>query len=187
MKKFLKDNFSIVTKIWANHFGMTVFGLMVSVAAGMLSKQFWGGKIAAQIIAGVFSAVFYMFLIYTVMWEKGASDKIKIDGGRLKKNKLYGMYVSIYAYSVFMMFGVLISLFYLVGLKSVAGVIESINSFLNGMYSVFTGMCPEWFPYVHIIIHIPAIIVCTFSYILGVNGVRHILPETKKHMNDQTR
>jgi hypothetical protein len=187
MKKFLKENFSMVSKIWANHFGMMVFGLMVSVAAGMLSKQFWGGNRIAQIIAGAFAVLLYMFLLYTALWEKGASDKIKIDGGRLEKNKLYGMYVSIYANAIFIFIGLLIVLFYHVGLRDASGVLSVITSFLNGMYSVFTGMCPEWFPYIHIIVQIPSIIVCTFSYLLGINGVRYILPETKKHLNDQTR
>ena len=155
MKRFLKENFSIVTKIWANHFGMIVFGLMVSIAAGMLSKQFWGGNITAQIIAGSFSVLLYMFLLYTAMWEKGASDKIKIDGGRLKKNKLYGMYVSIYANAIFIIIAILNIFFYLVGWREASGLLSTITSFLNGMYAVFTGMCPEWFVYIHLLVQSP--------------------------------
>ena len=75
MKKFLKENFSMVSKIWANHFGMMVFGLMVSVAAGMLSKQFWGGNRIAQIIAGAFAVLLYMFLLYTALWENKKYEK----------------------------------------------------------------------------------------------------------------
>ena len=97
------------------------------------------------------------------------------------------MYVSIYANAIFIIIAILNIFFYLVGWREASGLLSTITSFLNGMYAVFTGMCPEWFVYIHLLVQIPSIIVCTFSYILGVNGVRYILPETKKNINNQTR
>ncbi|MBQ8163609.1 MAG: hypothetical protein IJZ93_04510 [Clostridia bacterium] len=185
MKKFLKENLHMVGKIWCNHFGMMVFGLMVSIAISMLSVQINNNVI--KIIAGVFMILMYMFLLYTVMWEKGASDKVKIDGGRLKKNKLYGLYVSLYANSLFILLALLIIIFYHCGLTDASSFLSVVSSFINGMYIIFTGMCPTWFVYIYLIIQLPSLIVCTVSYILGVNGVKYIFPESKKQREQNLR
>ncbi|MBO5212758.1 MAG: hypothetical protein J6B60_04375 [Clostridia bacterium] len=185
MKKFLKENLHMVSKILCNHLGMMIFGLIVSLATSMLSIQFQNSVI--KIVVGVFTALMYMFLLYTVMWEKGAADKVKIDGGRMEKNKLYGLYVSLYANSLFILLAILVIIFYLCGLTEATSFLALISSLVNGMYIIFTGMCPSWFVYIYLIVQLPSLIVCTISYILGVNGVKYIFPESKKQREQNLR
>ena len=49
------------------------------------------------ILATVFVFAFYYYLIHSQLWTRGAKDKISADGGRLKMNKLTGLYVGLLA------------------------------------------------------------------------------------------
>ena len=76
---FWKTNSDTVIKMLVHQFGLTVFGFLLNSAASV------SGNDALVIGLGVFSAVFYLFLLYVVAWEVGAKDKIRIDAGRQKR------------------------------------------------------------------------------------------------------
>ena len=75
MMRFLKENMSTITKMIVNQLGMMIFGLVLSMATSQNDTLF--------LLASVFSVCFYMFLVYTVGWELGAKDKVRLDGGRI--------------------------------------------------------------------------------------------------------
>ena len=76
MLHFIKDNRSVIVKMIVNQIGMIFFGLMLSMATNQNNSLF--------LAASIFSVLFYMFLEYTVGWDLGAHDKIKLDGGRIE-------------------------------------------------------------------------------------------------------
>ena len=87
---FFKSNLDGISKLFVYHIAMCVFGIVVVLAVQMITEHITGDRdmplgIPAYIAAG-FAVIVYCGLIYVAMWEKGASDKIKIDGGRQKKN-----------------------------------------------------------------------------------------------------
>ena len=79
MKDFWSENSKIIGKIILNQFGATFLGIMVVTAASSAQSQ----KAWLMLFASVFASLFYLFLVYNVIWEKGGQDRIKIDGGSL--------------------------------------------------------------------------------------------------------
>ena len=89
MLHFIKDNRSVIVKMIVNQIGMIFFGLMLSMATNQNNRLF--------LAASIFSVLFYMFLEYTVGWDLGAHDKIKLDGGRIEYQPYKGLLVSLCA------------------------------------------------------------------------------------------
>lgn len=89
MLHFIKDNRSVIVKMIVNQIGMIFFGLMLSMATNQNNSLF--------LAASIFSVLFYMFLEYTVGWDLGAHDKIKLDGGRIEYQPYKGLLVSLCA------------------------------------------------------------------------------------------
>ena len=83
MLHFIKDNRSVIVKMIVNQIGMIFFGLMLSMATNQNNSLF--------LAASIFSVLFYMFLEYTVGWDLGAHDKIKLDGGRIEYQPYKGL------------------------------------------------------------------------------------------------
>lgn len=176
MIDFIKKNYRFALKLFANQVGMTIFGLMVIIATKMLSQKI--GNDVIYHCAGVLSILMYVYLIYTAVWEKGSEDKIRIDSGKIKENKLYGLYVSLLANSLNLIMGIIIAVCALLQNTSLHDACVIINSYVNGMYlTVINLMAPS--PYTHLLITLPAIIVSTLSYISGIKGQRYIFPQAK--------
>ena len=100
---FFSKNLDAISRLFIYHIAMCIFGLVVAIATVMLSTQFSGEKEelgAITYIASAFAVLVYLGLIYVCMWEKGAADKIKIDGGRLNKNNARGILFWLIANSV---------------------------------------------------------------------------------------
>ena len=92
MLKFLKENADNVVKLLVNQIAMTIFGLLLS-AATFSNKTL-------LLVTGILSILFYMYLLYTSAWDIGSRDKIRIDGGRMEKMPLKGLYLAIIANAV---------------------------------------------------------------------------------------
>ena len=93
--RFIKENFYDIIKLFINHIGVTIFSFFLLTAAGMINDDSLKGGI--NVAVSLVSIAFLVFLLYTVAWEWGAKDKIKIDGGRLVKNKYKGLLISLYS------------------------------------------------------------------------------------------
>ena len=93
MKDFWSENSKIIGKIILNQFGATFLGIMVVTAASSAQSQ----KAWLMLFASVFASLFYLFLVYNVIWEKGGQDRIKIDGGRAARKPLKGLMISLVA------------------------------------------------------------------------------------------
>jgi len=87
-----------------------------------------------------FAMLFYFALIYTVAWEIGAKDKIRIDAGRIDEKKIKGFKLGIYANMpnfVFVGFALLLFVIYLI---SGAEALYTIFGILNGLFRIFVSM-----------------------------------------------
>ena len=176
MLTFIKENYRTSLKLFINQMGMTVFGLIVLIAAKLLNNVVFH-------CAGVLAILMYMYLLYTAMWEKGSEDKIRIDAGRIKENKLYGLYVSLIANFLNILFGIIIVItsFFAENVAfcgDIYGAIKIIDTYINGMYMSLTYSVKT--PFIYLIIVLPALLVSTVSYISGINGQRYIFPQSKK-------
>ncbi len=63
-----------VGKLLVNHTAIALFSIMISVFT--LVNRF------TRFFCGLFTILFYLFLIYQMMWTVGGTDRIRVDGGR---------------------------------------------------------------------------------------------------------
>lgn len=191
MIRYAKENLDSILKLFINHIGMVVFSLVVLIAGKMINPLVF-------YLAGALAVLMYFSLIYTAMWERGAKDKIKIDGGRMKTNLFNGLWFYLYA-NVILLFVGLLSLIFSFFITAEA-------SFFNGVYAVTTmishyysamylpiseigGLAdiPTLYALVHLLTLVPGALVSFASYIFGVKGFRCIFPEGKRAKNRKIR
>lgn len=75
---FFKKHTQLIGRLFVNQVGMTIFGLVLSMAAQ--------SKKAILLWISIFAVCFYLCLIYSVMWEEGAKDAIRVEQGRKRKD-----------------------------------------------------------------------------------------------------
>ena len=95
--KFFKENSYDIVRLFINQIGITIFSMIMYTALGMMSSLDSGTKLSINLVLSVFATLFYFALIYTVMWDIGAKDKIRIDGGRMEPVKLKGARMAFWA------------------------------------------------------------------------------------------
>lgn len=86
---FLKDNSYTVVKLLVYQLGMTIFGSCISMAVQSSRPLL--------LATGIFATLFFVYLIYSALWEIGAKDKIRTDAGRLLPRPLFGLHAALLA------------------------------------------------------------------------------------------
>lgn len=177
MKEFFKKNSDLIIKMIVHQIGLTVFGFLLYSCANVSGNQ------TLVIGFSVFSAAFYLFLIYILFWEKGAKDKVRIDSGRLEMDKFKGVKVCLASN----IHNILLATLSLIGYLCIDRTVTLDGKFTSpewaanlylishiiGVYlnSMYTGI-GDYFnitvnPAFLFIIIIPGIIVCGLGYYLG--------------------
>ena len=180
--KFFKQNSYDITKLFIYQIGMTVFGLILSFAS-IMSKN--GAKNGLTLAFGIFSACFYLYLIYAVMWDLGSKDKIRVDSGRKAADKLHGVKLMLVAQVPNI---VIVALMWAGALlqntneslsSMLYGIGHPIAIFIQGMYlgivSQFTtkeAMLLNALMYTLTIL--PAVLASGVGYILGLKDIRFL-------------
>ena len=188
--EYIKANLSSISKIFINHIGMGIFSLVVLITAKLISS-----KMSNQVvfyIMGALAILMYFSLIYTAMWERGAADKIKIDGGRMKKSIWHGLWFYLLGDFIGVISAVLATLLSLF--------VTSSASFINNVYAVFKFITHYWnsmylniteisgiHSAIYVALIIPGALVAFVSYISGVSDQRCIFPEPKYDKNRKIR
>lgn len=129
MKAFLKEHSYNMVKLFLNQIGMTVFGTMLALALSRHESML--------LASGVFSVIFFLALNYSVLWEIGAKDKIRIDGGRLAPMHGKGAIISAGANIPNIVLTLLMGLGVLIGTRaseSMSIICNAVLRLLNGMY-----------------------------------------------------
>ncbi|MBO5339123.1 MAG: hypothetical protein J6A96_05425 [Clostridia bacterium] len=190
---FFRNNFDIISKLFLNHIAMCVFGLVVSLATKLLNDKVFKGSensfgVLGYIMCGV-GVLLYLCLIYVAMWEKGASDKIKIDGGRLAKNNFKGLLFWLVANSIDIFLILNLTIVALIGdvAKEMHAVVGLISMLYNGMYYPILWHFFGKLSWLFFVVLIPGAIVATLSYISALKGHKCIFPEPKGERNRKMR
>ena len=136
MRFFKKNSYEIV-RLFVIQMGMMIFSFIVSTAAVQVYDQ---NTKAAHLVVCVFSVLFYLFVLYTTVWNVGLSRSERLANGHEKADKLYGAKIALYANlpNLFLCFLMALGLFRLVfpnsffiGLFGVARLLEGV---LNANY-----------------------------------------------------
>ncbi len=180
MKKFFEDGIDTIVKMIVTQLGMTMFGIMVTMAAKIVPQKEGSDKNILILVASLAAIVFYMFLLYIHVWEKGARDKIKIDGGRLEQCKLKGLYLSLVANSLNIFLGlIIIATYYFCDFINntptlpyqIFGIANDFARIIQGMYigilNYFFPNATATPPIMFLVITLPALAISTLAYYLG--------------------
>lgn len=86
---FFKENSYNIVRMLLYQFGMTVFGLIVTMAATKND--------VLMLCVSIYASCMYLGLLYLATWDSGAKDRIRADAGRIKPDKLAGLKMSLFA------------------------------------------------------------------------------------------
>ena len=180
---FLKENSYSSVKIFLTQIVMSFFGTMLAIATlKNASLLLW---------SSVFSVVFQLAIVYTIGWDIGARDKIKIDGRRMRPMPSKGFLIALIANAPNLLLAVLMGLGVLIDTKGsqvMSLVCNAIARLINGSFlgiikTLETPLGDSgimkyiwwWF----IVMTIPSIIIGGVSYLMGSHDIR-LIPQKKK-------
>lgn len=81
----------LIVKFMVNQVAFSLLGIFVTSAVFNLQNHI-------LLLAGLFSSIFFFFLIYSNAFDEGQRDAIKVEGNRMKMLPLLGFYYTLVAY-----------------------------------------------------------------------------------------
>ncbi|MBR4292308.1 MAG: hypothetical protein IKT54_01690 [Clostridia bacterium] len=177
MLEIIKKNSSFIFKMIVNQIALTVFGLVLSVATYQNKPL--------HVFTGIFAIGFYLVLLYTMSWEAGIADKVRVDAKRIPYQPYKFAIISLAANSLNILLALVATIcwafnsfsYYLSneGAYNIYRICNAIGRFIHGMYASSIALISPDNPLLLFPIILPAIIACTYGYFLGVNGktIRH--------------
>lgn len=127
--KIFKENSYDIVRLYVNQLGIMIFSMLLYTAVGSFENQALSS--ALSIFVSVFSICFYLVLIYYVMWELGAKDKIRIDGGRAEPCKSKGLVMGAFANIPNFAIGIITVIFLSISIATGNEVINSVFFVFN--------------------------------------------------------
>ena len=162
MKKFFIHYSFFAVKMFLYQFAISLFGLTLSMVFTSIESP------TGQLISSIGAAMFYLFLLYNMTWDLGYNDRIAKGHGTLDPKPINGFLTSLLANSLNFIMGILAVCG--IGFGSFAIIIEGMYAGIM-MFVANGGEIPGW---LYLAIIIPAIIVASISYFLGLKDIRLI-------------
>lgn len=166
MKRFWRNNSRLISKMVVYQLGMIVLGCVTAFATSR--SDVW------MVLSSAFCSLFYLFLIYTVSYQEGREDGIRIEAGRNRFTPLRLTAVAAVANGLAIILGVFLVIFNAVsGSESVAEAIWLVdNGILHIMYrGLIKVLLAEGGTFKYILtalLPLPAILTATVAYLLGI-------------------
>lgn len=186
MKNFFSDIFDSITKLVVTQLGIMIFGLVLALTSRVVPGTDETAE-TVLLITSLLSVALYMFIIYSHIWEKGAKDRIKVDGGRMDKQILKGLWIGLCSNCLNIILAlVVLGTYYFCNfddnlspmLEQICNSCHVIGRFLHSMYiGILQSVAPYGslqFPVVFLALSFPAIVFSTVAYILGFNNFKLI-------------
>lgn len=145
--RLVKENLYEIIKLYINQIGILIFSAFLYSAISNVNEE----PLATNLLTAVsvFAILFYFVLIYYVVWEIGAKDKIRIDGGRYDAPKAKGFLMGLFANVLNIVLASITLLFLIIyasggtGVTDVLGVFDMIMRFHGSMYmGLIRGITP---------------------------------------------
>ena len=140
--KFFKENSYDVVRLFINQVGITIFSMIIYTAVGMVNIDSVA-RLGIKVAISIFAMLFYFALLYTVAWDWGAKDKIRIDGGRLDPIKLKGARIAFLANIPNFVLSFISALtvgLYILGVEGAQGAAAIFNTFTRLLMSMYLGV-----------------------------------------------
>lgn len=185
--KFVKANSYEIVRFIVIQIGLSIFGLVLTMACHTMNP-------GLLLPVSIFSIGFYLFLVYSVAWENGSKDKIRVDSGRLADKKGKGFLVMLLAQTPYlflvslMLIGAILAEFGALAVGS--GIFTFPYLLVNFLTSVYLGTMRAVVgsfganyllsAVVHAALAIPAVLVAGLGYYLGASGIRILAARTTR-------
>lgn len=184
---FIKENSYNMVKIFLTQIVMSFFGTMLAIATlRNPSLLLW---------SSILSIAIQLCVIYTIGWDIGARDKIKIDGGRMRPFPAKGVLIALGGNAPNLILALLMGLGVLIdtaGSQVMSLVCNAIARLINGAFlgtiktledlliaDLPTGGTMSHIWWWFIIMVIPSLIAVGFAYLMGSHDLR-IIPVRQK-------
>ena len=176
MKKFFEQYITYskyIFKFWVNQITMSIFGLIVSLAAAATNNN-W-----LVIGAVLFSVGFFSFLLYDMMFFKGLEDSVR-NRDSFQPNKWEGLKIGLLSYAPTLLIGLLAIILFVCGTANAYNIIKFIIFFvISGSYNGVLWLLTDYLsdPIIIALSFIPALVATTLGYYLGLKDrpIRKIL------------
>ena len=129
MKRIFKENSYDIVRLYINQLGIMIFSMLLYTAVGSFENE--RISLALSIFVSIFSICFYLVLIYYVLWEIGAKDKIRIDGGRAESTPKKGLLMETFANIPNLLLGILTLIFLVIFLTTNSDAVYSVFLIFN--------------------------------------------------------
>lgn len=133
---FFRENSKLISRLFVNQIGMTVFGLVLTLAVMRAADN----NTALTVAVSVFSILFYLFLIYTVMWEKGARDAVRFGSGKEEKKPFFAFRAALAASIPNLVLAFLLFVFYLLGTVAGLPIGQTLYTVMHIILGLFEAM-----------------------------------------------
>ena len=175
LKEFFSENGYIAVKMLIVHIAISIFGLMIYLPFDEIKTNPTEHLLCG--LFGVFSIVFYFFMIYDKIWDVGAKDSMRISGGKSAVKPWKGFLIGLVAaIPDFILCYIYIFFWYFQSYEWAAssGVIFSFIAVLwEGMFMGITAWLDA--PIVFAIAPFCTVLFSGVSYVLGTKDIR-LLP-----------
>lgn len=181
--RYLRENSRVISRLLINQVGMTIFGLILTMAVMMAAKN--NGTVV--MLVSVFSVIFYLCLIYNVMWEEGARNIIRIKAGRMEKSAAFPFKAALWASVPNLVLAGLMAisglLAYTFGISFFEGVQDALHIIVGAIQAMYLGLFNQillLFPsafkdlvatVLYILSPLPMILVAAGGYFLGTRNI----------------
>ena len=177
--KFLKANSYEIVRFIVIQIGLSIFGMVLTMACHTVNPTL-------LLPVSIFSIGFYLFLVYSVAWENGSKDKIRVDAGRLPDVKSRGFLVMLAAQGPYLILALLMLIGAICSQLGAAAVGSALITFpyllVNFLTSIYLGLLKTVFvdfngryllsAGVHLALALPAILTAGVGYLFGASGLR---------------
>lgn len=174
---YIKENSYIFVKMTLNQFGSTFLGLMLSIATSNgLGEPNWILVLASSTLA----ILLYMYLQYTVMWDLGARDIIRVEGKRAEYKPLLGLKMTAIANipNAVIAIGVLIGSIFgsesglcqFEWAGSIGVICRAIGAFWEAMFNGYVMKFSPHNPIIWVLMLIPPLVAGGLGYYAGLKG-----------------
>ena len=194
MKSFFSQYSYSMIKMFVNQIAISIFGFSLAMATIAANNPIF------TVIVSVFSILFYLFLIYTMTWEIGATDRISVDVGKMPYRPHTGLFVAFFANLPNILVAVLYAIAYPFMTEhrwagNLNAALNLISALTEGMYrgiiSIVTippsGEALYKFWWTYFLIVIPALIVAWIAYFAGFKNFRIFAQYFNKTPNQGTK
>ena len=174
---YLKENYYYIVKMLLNQFGATFLGLMMS----LVTSRGMGEANPVLVLGGsLLAIILYVYLQYTVMWDLGARDIIRVEGKRAEYKPFIGLKMTALANipNAVIALGVVIGsvfgsengLAQLEWAGSIGVVCRAIGIFWEAMFNGFVMLFAPHNPIIWVLMLIPPLFAGGMGYFAGLKG-----------------